>query len=58
MHEMHEIEDARVVLGRLDAYVVQRGGVAEEILGGVGVGVEHVAGAFTSFDCSVRPAKR
>ena len=44
MHEMHEIEDARVVLGRLDAYVVQRGGVAEEVLGGVGVGVEHVAG--------------
>ena len=41
---MHEIEDARVVLGRLDAYVVQRGGVAEEVLGGVGVGVEHVAG--------------
>ena len=44
MHKMHEIEDARVVLGRLDAYVVQRGGVAEEVLGGVGVGVEHVAG--------------
>ena len=44
VHEMHEIEDARVVLGRLDAYVVQRGGVAEEVLGGVGVGVEHVAG--------------
>ena len=44
MHETHEIEDPGIVLGGLDADVVQRGGVAEEILGGVGVGVEHVAG--------------
>ncbi len=40
-HEFHEVEDACVVLGGLHADVVQRGGVAEVVLGGVGVGVEH-----------------
>ena len=44
VHELHEVEDARVVLGGLDADVVQRGGVAEVVLGGVGVGVEHEFG--------------
>ena len=44
MHEAHEVEDVRVVLGGLHADVVQRGGVAEVVLGGVGVGVEHEFG--------------
>ena len=43
-HEAFEIEDSGIVLGRLDADVVQRGGVAEVVLGGVGVGVEHEFG--------------
>ena len=41
VHEALEVEDVGVVLGRPDADVVQRGGVAEVVLGGVGVGVEH-----------------
>ena len=41
-HETHEVEYVAVVLGGLDADVMQRRGVAEIVLGSVGVGVEHI----------------
>ena len=44
VHEAHEVEDVRVVLGGLHADVVQRRGVAEVVLGGIGVGVEQPRG--------------
>ena len=40
-HKLHKIEYVTVILGCLHADVVQRGCVAEIVLGGVGVGVEH-----------------
>ena len=41
-HEAFEIEDSGIVLGRLDADVVQRGSIAEVILRGIGVSMEHI----------------